>query len=863
MHSLPFLFSQKFLFPIVEPHFSVEAIMSGYKARLIAGTAILAALSAPVFAQQAVSVRSGDSLDANSIQGMTAPKYSKSTPMGGVDYGDDLGNHQAGKSLDMSAFGIYNLTDPTGDRPDMAANKRYVDQVGQASKDNFGNHTATQNVNMGNFEIRSVGTPTTNNSAATKKYVDDKAAAAMDNLGNHTATQSLDMDANRITDVGTPVNGNDAATKAYVDQVGTASMDNLGNHTATMILNMSGQKITNVAAPTAASDAATKGYVDSANSTINDNLTAIQNRRVIAGTGLGGGGALTSDVTLTFDTSWGDGRYALASRSITAGSGLSGGGNLSANRTLSVDGTVVRTTGAQSIAGVKTFTDGINSGGNTITNLAAPTANTDAANKAYVDSSISTAVTSAAYSAGNGLNLTGREFSVDTGVVATLAGTQTFTGLKSYTRPVTVTENGSQIRLKHITASNSAAILSNSGGTFSVNFTNPGAQDGGANSLLPFSINNTTGFVNMGHGLRVVGGATILGGLEMSASRITNLAAPTGAWDATTKSYVDAAVAGRALTTRTITAGDGLTGGGDLSANRTLAINTSIVATLAGAQTFTGAKTFSAGIVMGNTKITGLAAPTANADAATKAYVDAAVSGAGGVPTARTIATNNGLTGGGDLTANRTIGLTGQALALHNLATNGIIARTGAGTVVGRTVVAGTAIEVTNGNGVAGNITVKLAENNIRRAGGNANAGVLAYNGTAAGTGGNFDSSGTNPSAALRLNYNGYLYATRFYSNMYLYFSDRNLKENIETIAPASGIETVRQANPVSYHWKDTGHKALGLIAQEVEEIIPTAVKTNESGIKSVDYVQMIAPMLAAIQDLDNRVQALEGEAKD
>ena len=44
------------------------------------------------------------------------------------------------------------------------------------------------------------------------------------------------------------------------------------------------------------------------------------------------------------------------SRSISTGSGLSGGGNLTANRTFSVDSTVIRTTGNQSMSGVKTFT---------------------------------------------------------------------------------------------------------------------------------------------------------------------------------------------------------------------------------------------------------------------------------------------------------------------------------------------------------------------------------------------------------------------------------------------------------------------------------------------------------------------------
>lgn len=43
--------------------------------------------------------------------------------------------------------------------------------------------------------------------------------------------------------------------------------------------------------------------------------------------------------------------------SITAGDGLSGGGSIAASRSLAVDSTVIRTTGAQSIGGAKTFTD--------------------------------------------------------------------------------------------------------------------------------------------------------------------------------------------------------------------------------------------------------------------------------------------------------------------------------------------------------------------------------------------------------------------------------------------------------------------------------------------------------------------------
>jgi hypothetical protein len=78
----------------------------------------------------------------------------------------------------------------------------------------------------------------------------------------------------------------------------------------------------------------------------------------------------------------------------------------------------------------------------------------------------------------------------------------------------------------------------------------------------------------------------------------------------------------------------------------------------------------------------------------------------GAVPSTRTLTAGAGIATLGDLSADRTIALTGQALAVHNLATNGFIVRTGAGTVAARSIVAGTDISVTNGDGVAGNTTI-------------------------------------------------------------------------------------------------------------------------------------------------------------
>jgi phage-related tail fiber protein len=66
--------------------------------------------------------------------------------------------------------------------------------------------------------------------------------------------------------------------------------------------------------------------------------------------------------------------------------------------------------------------------------------------------------------------------------------------------------------------------------------------------------------------------------------------------------------------------------------------------------------------------------------------------------------------GAGIAVAADTVGLTGQALALHNLATNGIFVRTASGVVAARSVAtSGTGISVSNGDGVAGNPTMSLS----------------------------------------------------------------------------------------------------------------------------------------------------------
>ena len=89
-------------------------------------------------------------------------------------------------------------------------------------------------------------------------------------------------------------------------------------------------------------------------------------------------------------------------------------------------------------------------------------------------------------------------------------------------------------------------------------------------------------------------------------------------------------------------------------------------------------------------------------------------------------------------------------------------------------------------------------------------------------------------------------------------FSDERLKENIETIPNA--LEKVSQLRGVEFTRKDTGEKSIGVIAQEIEKIIPEVVSTtsNEAEMKSVAYGNVVGLLIEAIKDLQQEVEELK-----
>ncbi len=91
--------------------------------------------------------------------------------------------------------------------------------------------------------------------------------------------------------------------------------------------------------------------------------------------------------------------------------------------------------------------------------------------------------------------------------------------------------------------------------------------------------------------------------------------------------------------------------------------------------------------------------------------------------------------------------------------------------------------------------------------------------------------------------------------------SDERLKENIEIVSdPIEKIETLRG---VTFDWKRDGKKSAGVIAQDVEKVLPEAVKEvqglkDDESYKTVNYNALISILIESVKELSARVKELE-----
>ncbi len=170
---------------------------------------------------------------------------------------------------------------------------------------------------------------------------------------------------------------------------------------------------------------------------------------------------------------------------------------------------------------------------------------------------------------------------------------------------------------------------------------------------------------------------------------------------------------------------------------------------------------------------------------------------------------------------------------------------------------------------------------------GGANGGSQAFGvwGTAGGASsynvGVFGSaSGTNPygvygTASGTGAYAGYFSGDLAYTGGIYDVSDRNFKKALGKILKINGISYQFRSEaelslsgssvgdsekPSAYNFPDG--KQLGVIAQDVEIVLPEIVKTNPDGSKMVDYVKLIPVLLEAVKEQQKMIDQLKAEVE-
>ena len=92
--------------------------------------------------------------------------------------------------------------------------------------------------------------------------------------------------------------------------------------------------------------------------------------------------------------------------------------------------------------------------------------------------------------------------------------------------------------------------------------------------------------------------------------------------------------------------------------------------------------------------------------------------------------------------------------------------------------------------------------------------------------------------------------------------SDKNFKENITPIE--NPIEKIRMISGNTYDWKADmkefhGFEGndVGVIAQEIEAVLPQLVTTRETGYKAVKYDKLVALLIEGMKAQQNQIDNL------
>ena len=93
-------------------------------------------------------------------------------------------------------------------------------------------------------------------------------------------------------------------------------------------------------------------------------------------------------------------------------------------------------------------------------------------------------------------------------------------------------------------------------------------------------------------------------------------------------------------------------------------------------------------------------------------------------------------------------------------------------------------------------------------------------------------------------------------STIYNSLSDETQKTNVIDIENATNV--IEKLNAVEFDWLHSGKHSAGVIAQQLETVLPFLVDTDVVGLKSVNYSGLIAYLIQSNKELNDRLKKLE-----
>ena len=117
---------------------------------------------------------------------------------------------------------------------------------------------------------------------------------------------------------------------------------------------------------------------------------------------------------------------------------------------------------------------------------------------------------------------------------------------------------------------------------------------------------------------------------------------------------------------------------------------------------------------------------------------------------------------------------------------------------------------------------------------------------------------GVNESSDLPLSYKLMVSGSIKASGTVVQGSDSRLKEDIYPIDNA--LSRIENIDGVYFTYKDSGEKSIGVIAQDIQKILPEVVSEDNKGYLSVNYSGIIGYLIEAVKELKTEVEELKSK---